>query len=50
MTVPAEAGTARLRARDFEVVGSLRHPVVVALGGISASSHVLAHAGDPTPG
>lgn len=38
------------RAGDFEVIGDARLPVVVVLGGISASAHVAAHAADPRPG
>jgi len=45
-----DTGTRARRTRDFEVIGSLAHPVVVVLGGISATSHVAAHPGDPTPG
>jgi homoserine O-acetyltransferase len=42
-TVPLD----RLRA---EAQGPLDGPVVVVLGGISASAHVAAHDADPTPG
>lgn len=49
--IPAGISVAAPRPRrDFEVVGDTRLPVVVALGGISANSHVVAHPGDPTPG
>ncbi len=34
----------------YEVVGPESAPIVVVLGGISATSHVAAHAGDPRPG
>jgi homoserine O-acetyltransferase len=41
--VPARRG-------DFEVIGTLARPVVVVLGGISASAHVAAHGQDRRPG
>lgn len=35
---------------DFEILGPLDAPVVVVLGGISASRHVTSSIGDPRPG
>jgi len=37
-------------AQDIEIVGPPKAPVVVVLGGISASSHVTASAANPLPG
>ena len=34
----------------YEVIGSAHAPAIVVLGGISASRHVCAHAGDTSPG
>ena len=42
----APAGT----SLQYELTGPPHAPVVLALGGISASSHVLSTADDPTPG
>ena len=38
------------RAASYEIVGPRAAPVVVVLGGISATKHVTASASDPTPG
>ncbi|MEO8576517.1 MAG: alpha/beta fold hydrolase, partial [Gemmatimonadales bacterium] len=38
------------RTSDLEIVGPTDAPVVVVLGGISASRHVTASSDDPTPG
>lgn len=38
------------RVQDFEVIGDRAGPVVVVLGGISATAHVVSHPADPTPG
>jgi homoserine O-acetyltransferase len=48
MTLPL-AGDCGIALRH-ECVGAAGAPVILALGGISASHRVVSHAGDPTPG
>jgi homoserine O-acetyltransferase len=43
-------GVLPLSRLRVEAHGPVDGPVVVVLGGISASAHVASHAGDPTPG
>ena len=38
------------RTSDLEIVGPADAPVIVVLGGISASRHVTSSSGNPTPG
>ncbi len=54
-SVPSEGATSRdasagATAPPFEISGPRGAPVVVALGGISATRHVVSTADDPTPG